>query len=67
MQSGGNDTIISVRTDKAVLRANGQDLCFVEIEFADKDGNLKPYIEQRIEIQTIGDARGFARLWQRIV
>lgn len=56
LQSGGFDTILSVRADKTVLRANGQDLCFVEIEFTDKDGNLKPYIEQRVEISMLGDA-----------
>lgn len=43
-----------VKTDKTVLRANGQDLCFVEIEFVDSSGNLKPYIEQPVEIKVLG-------------
>lgn len=55
LASGGAETILTVNADKKVLRANGSDLCFVEIEFTDKQGILKPYIEQRIEIETLGE------------
>ena len=56
LQTGGRDTLLRVTADKTVLRANGQDLCFAEIEFVDKNGNLKPYIEQPIEIKALGSA-----------
>lgn len=56
LSSGGKEVILNAVADKKVLRANGSDLCFVEIEFTDKSGNIKPYIEQRVEIQTVGDA-----------
>ncbi len=55
LSSGGKDVILNVSADKKILRANGSDLCFVEIEFTDNNGTLKPYIEQQIEIQTLGD------------
>lgn len=56
LQTGGRDTFLRVTADKTVLRANGQDLCFAEIEFVDKNGHLKPYIEQPIEIKVLGSA-----------
>lgn len=52
--SGGSETKLTVRTDKPVLCANGQDLCFVEIEFTDESGLLKPWIEQRIDLDVKG-------------
>ncbi len=54
--TGGRETFLRIKVDKTVLRANGQDLCFAEIEFVDKSGNIKPYIEQPIEIKALGSA-----------
>ena len=45
---------MTVKPEKKVLRANGQDLCYLPIEFADKAGNLKPFVEQRVEIAVCG-------------
>ena len=56
LSSGGKDVILNVSADKKVLYANGSDLCFVEIEFSDKNGMLKPFIEQRVEIQILGNS-----------
>ncbi len=56
LSSGGKENVLHVTLDKKVLRANGEDLCFAEIEFSDKNGNLKPYIEQPIEIQVDGES-----------
>ena len=53
--TGGRETFLRVKTDKTLLRANGQDLCFAEIEFVDKNGNVKPYIEQPVEIKVLGN------------
>ena len=54
--TGGRETFLRVKADKTVLCANGKDLCFAEIEFVDKSGNIKPYIEQPIEIKALGNA-----------
>ena len=54
--TGGRETFLRVKADKTLLCANGQDLCFAEIEFVDKNGNIKPYIEQPIEIKALGSA-----------
>ncbi len=54
LQTGGRETFLRVTADKTVLRADGQDLCFAEIEFVDENGNLKPFIEQPVEIALLG-------------
>ena len=54
--SASEETILTVRPEKKVLRANGQDLCYLPIEFTDEEGNLKPFVEQRIEVAVSGAA-----------
>ncbi len=54
LETGGEKTVLRIKTDKTVLKANGQDLCFAEIEFTDENGNRKPYIEQPVEIKVTG-------------
>ncbi len=56
LTTAGAETALTVRPEKNVLRANGQDLCYLPIEFTDRVGNLKPYIEQRVEITVDGAA-----------
>ncbi len=48
------ETILSVKPEKLVLTANNQDLCYLPIEFTDRDGNLKPFMEQRVELEVNG-------------
>lgn len=55
LNTGGKNPMLSVKTDKRILLADGQDLCFAEIEFTDDKGNLLPYIEQRIDIKIEGN------------
>lgn len=50
------ETVLTVRPEKTVLHAGGKELCYLPIEFTDKDGNLKPYIEQPVEITVEGAA-----------
>lgn len=57
LQTGCAETKLTVKTDKTMLRPNGQDLCFIEIEFTDKNGQLKPSIEQRVEVEISGAAK----------
>lgn len=54
--SGSIETILSVRPDKRSIYANGIDLCFIEIEFTDKGGNIKPFIEEKVELEITGPA-----------
>ncbi len=56
LTTAGEETVLSVKPEKNVLRANNQDLCYLPIEFTDKAGNLKPYIEQSVEITIDGAA-----------
>lgn len=56
LTTAGTETVLTVKPDKNVLRANDQDLCYLPIEFTDKAGNLKPYVEQRVEIEVSGAA-----------
>ncbi len=56
LTTAGKETVLTAIPEKTVLRANGQDLCYLPIEFTDKAGNLKPYIEQRVEITVDGTA-----------
>ncbi len=54
LTTAGEETVLTVKPEKYVLRANNQDLCYLPIEFTDKAGNLKPYIEQRVEVSADG-------------
>ena len=54
LTTAGEETVLSVKPEKKVLCANDQDLCYLPIEFTDKAGNLKPYVEQKVEITVDG-------------
>lgn len=54
LTTGGKATKLTVVPGKTMLRANNQDLCYLPIEFTDEEGNLVPYIEQRVELEVSG-------------
>ncbi|MBD5460605.1 MAG: glycoside hydrolase family 2 protein [Lachnospiraceae bacterium] len=54
--SAGEETVLTVKPEKRVLQANAQDLCYLPVEFTDKAGSLKPFVEQRVEIAVSGAA-----------
>ena len=56
LTTAGTETTLTVKPEKRVLRPNGQDLCYLPIEFTDQAGCLKPYMEQRVEIKVDGAA-----------
>lgn len=56
LTTAGDETVLTGTPEKKVLRANGQDLCYLPIEFTDRAGNLKPYMEQRVEVTVAGAA-----------
>lgn len=56
LRSGTAGKKLTVRQSKPVLRADGQDLCYLEIEFTDDSGNLLPAVEQEVDVQVSGAA-----------
>jgi hypothetical protein len=56
LQTGGGKTALRALADKPLLAANGQDLCYIMIEFTDGTGRLLPSIEQRVDINVAGTA-----------
>ena len=59
LATGGEGTILTVRPEKTSIRADGQDLCYIPIEFTDQDGVLKPYMEQSVTL-SVTDAATLA-------
>lgn len=51
IESAGKETVLSANPEKDVLKADGMSLCYLPIEFTDKNGNLKPYMEEKLEIK----------------
>lgn len=56
LTTASKETVLTVKPEKKVLRANGKDLCYLPIEFTDGEGNLKPDVEQGVEITVDGAA-----------
>ena len=52
--TGGKDINLTAKSERTVLKANGQELCYIPIEFTDKDGNLIPYIEMPVTVHVEG-------------
>jgi beta-galactosidase len=57
LQTGSEKTLLQAFPEKTTLRANGQDLCFIPIEFTDEQGCLKPCIEQRVDVAVEGPVK----------
>lgn len=62
LTTAGNDTKLSVQAEKTVLRADTQDLCFINIELTDSNGELKPARDLDIRVQVEGNAVTLAGL-----
>ena len=54
LTTAGAETVLTLKPEKTVLHAGSQELCYLPIEFTDRAGNLKPYMEQRAEIAVDG-------------
>ncbi len=54
LATAGEETVLTAIPEKTVLRGGSQELCYLPIEFTDKEGNLKPYIEQQVNIEVVG-------------
>ncbi len=56
LRSGGADTLLTATPEKRTISSGAQDLCYIPIEFTDKEGRLKPYIEKEVEVKVEGAA-----------
>ncbi len=54
LQTSGSAAKIRLIPDRTTLAANGQDLSFVQVEVTDKDGNLDPNAQNRLEFSIDG-------------
>ncbi|MCM1235314.1 MAG: DUF4982 domain-containing protein, partial [Ruminococcus flavefaciens] len=52
----GTPAKLTASPDKLMLDADGQSLCFLPIEFTDKNGELLPYMEQPVTVKVEGAA-----------
>ncbi len=58
LKTGGRETILSVKPEKAAAKPG--ELIYVPIEFTDRNGILKPFIEEAVELSvTGGELLGF--------
>lgn len=48
LKTGGDETVLTIKPEKTVVSPG--EVFYVPVEFADNHGELKPYIEQRVEI-----------------
>ena len=48
---------ITLTADHTTLLANGQDLCFIQVEIADIHGTIDPNADNRLRIEVDGPAR----------
>ena len=54
LQTGNKEKKLTVKPEKMVLKSDGQDLCYIPIEFTDESGNLHPYVEQPVMVEAEG-------------
>ncbi len=57
IQTGSERTLLQAIPEKNVLSANGQDLCFIPIEFTDEQGCVKPCIEKQVNVNVEGPVK----------
>lgn len=56
LQSGSEETVLTATPECTTLHADGQDLCYLPIEFTDTAGQLKPFVEQTVTVEVSGAA-----------
>ena len=50
------ETMLTVKTDKNILRAGGQDFCFADVYVTDKNGTVKLLPDYDVKIEVVGAA-----------
>lgn len=56
LSTGGKETVLQAEPEKSIMVADGQDLCYVPIQFTDGNGCLKPFYEQAVTVRVEGAA-----------
>lgn len=56
LQTAGEAYQIKLAHDRSVIPADGQDLCYIEVELLDTFGIKKPTLEQLVEFEIEGPA-----------
>jgi len=56
------ETRLKVCAEKSEMKADGQDLCYINIELTDAEGELKPARDLDVQVQVDGDAAVLAAL-----
>lgn len=56
LSTGGKETMLQAEPEKSTMVADGQDLCYVPIQFTDGNGCLKPVYEQPVTVRLEGAA-----------
>lgn len=62
LQTASNTTKLAVTAEKTTLRADGQDLAYLNIELVDENGNLQPAVDKTVTVKVNGTAAALAGL-----
>jgi beta-galactosidase len=54
LKTAGEEALLSVKSDKAVLVCNGEDFAFIEISVTDKNGVVKSLPEHKVKVKVEG-------------
>lgn len=60
LRTAENETHLKVWAEKTALKADGQDLCYINIELADRNGELKPAKDMEVHLKLDGEAAELA-------
>ena len=55
VRTAGSASAISLTPDRNVLRADGEDLCYINVSLTDKDGNPVPCDDRLMKIKVSGE------------
>lgn len=56
LKTGKKDINLTAKPEKYAITADKKSLCYIPIEFTDKDGELLPYIEESVKVTVEGAA-----------
>lgn len=57
LRTAGLETVLTVKADKTVLRADGQDFCFLDVYITDEKGTVKMLPDREVQLELQGAAR----------
>ena len=55
--TSGSPTSIKITADRPTIKADGYDLCYIDIELVDKNGVRNPTVEQMVEFEIMGPGK----------